>query len=134
MVKWGRLHVSTALMLLCWTSAWASRFSFLKYEVDDGLANNSVRCIVQDSIGFMWFGTADGLSRFDGKQYRNYYRDSSDPDALGNSSVYALYVAAGGKLWVGTAGGVLSIFTILFTTASGVFPSKPKIMCSSAAV
>ena len=46
------------------------------------------------------------LSRFDGKQYRNYYRDSSDPDALGNSSVYALYVAAGGELWVGTAGGV----------------------------
>lgn len=96
----------TVLLLLCWTSGRANRFAFLKYEVDDGLSNNTVRCVVQDSLGFMWFGTADGLSRFDGRHYRNYYRDADNPKALGNSSIFSLYVAGDGRLWIGTASGI----------------------------
>lgn len=96
----------TILMLSCWTPGWASRFAFLKYDVDNGLSNNTVRCVAQDSLGFMWFGTADGLSRFDGRHYRNYYRDADNPNALGNSAIYSLYVAPGGQLWIGTANGI----------------------------
>ena len=43
------------------------------YTMDDGLAANRVYSILQDSCGFMWFGTDDGLSRFDGIAFKNYY-------------------------------------------------------------
>jgi hypothetical protein len=42
------------------------------YSVNDGLANNVVRCVFQDSKGYLWFGTFDGLSRFDGYRFTNY--------------------------------------------------------------
>lgn len=105
MLKRGRVIVLTVLMLFCWAYGRAERFAFLKYEVDDGLSNNTVRCVVQDSLGFMWFGTADGLTRFDGRHYRCYY-GGDGPAALGNSAVYSLYVDAGGFVWVGTGSGV----------------------------
>lgn len=101
-----RVVALTILLLSCWTPARASRFAFLKYEVDNGLSNNTVRCVAQDSLGFMWFGTADGLSRFDGRHYRNYYREADNPKALGNSSIFSLFVATGGELWIGTASGI----------------------------
>src|SRR4026207_765737 len=46
--------------------------SFIKYTVYDGLVANPVRCIYQDSKGFLWIGTYDGLSRYDGYKFTNY--------------------------------------------------------------
>ena len=49
-------------------------FSFKKYQVEDGLSHNTVWCAIQDSYGFIWLGTSDGLNRYDGrgnKVYRN---------------------------------------------------------------
>ena len=51
----------------------AQRIFSTSYTMDDGLAANRVYSILQDSCGFMWFGTDDGLSRFDGITFKNYY-------------------------------------------------------------
>lgn len=51
----------------------AQRIFSTSYTMDDGLAANRVYSILQDSCGFMWFGTDDGLSRFDGIAFKNYY-------------------------------------------------------------
>ena len=53
-------------------------FSFKKYQVEDGLSHNTVWCAIQDSYGFIWLGTSDGLNRYDGrgnKVYRNVLND-----------------------------------------------------------
>lgn len=86
----------------------AEKLMFYKYEIDKGLSHNTVRCIMQDSDGFMWFGTADGLSRFDGRQYKIFPNEDiqTRENQLGNNSIYSLVQDDEGHIWVGTARGV----------------------------
>jgi len=80
------------------------RFEHL--SVEDGLAQESVLAIVQDSDGFMWFGTQSGLSRYDGYRFTNYRNVVGDPKTLVNNWVRVLYVDRKGRLWIGTDGGL----------------------------
>lgn len=59
--------------------------------------------IIQDRLGFMWFGTREGLNRYDGLAFRVYRKDNS---GLGKNFVTALYEDSGGRIWTGTDGGV----------------------------
>ncbi|MFD1468539.1 two-component regulator propeller domain-containing protein [Hymenobacter caeli] len=73
----------------------------------DGLADNTVQCIAQDRQGFLWVGTQDGLSRYDGSAFRTFRADARQPGALAGNFVRALAPdAARGGLWVGTGSGV----------------------------
>ena len=47
-----------------------STYSFKHYNINNGLSQNTVHCILQDRMGFMWFGTKDGLKRFDGTSFK----------------------------------------------------------------
>ena len=68
----------------------------------DGLPNNDVRAIVQDRRGFLWFGTQEGLVRYDGTSVRVYRPRENDPTSISAGYVTALAVDPTGKLWVGT--------------------------------
>lgn len=68
----------------------------------DGLPNDQVRAILRDKRGFLWFGTQDGLSRFDGVRFRNYGTD----DGLPTASILSLLETRDGTLWVGTETGL----------------------------
>ena len=70
--------------------------------VKDGLSQNAVYAILQDRQGFMWFGTADGLNRYDRQRERFTRFD------LGHNYVTSIQEDIGGILWVGTRGGGLS--------------------------
>ena len=70
-----------------------------------GLAQNTVRCILQDSKGFMWFGTQDGLSRYDGYKFITYKQEPNNSDSLINNEINALCEDNSGMLWIGTIGG-----------------------------
>ena len=61
------------------------RFTHLTSE--QGLSNDIVRCILQDSQGFMWFGTQDGLNKYDGYTSTAYRHLRSDPDSLSNNTI-----------------------------------------------
>jgi signal transduction histidine kinase/ligand-binding sensor domain-containing protein/DNA-binding response OmpR family regulator len=74
--------------------------------VADGLSSNTVRSIIQDNRGFMWFGTENGLSRFDGRSFKNFRSVYGDSTSLGNNYVYTLYEDRQGRIWTGTEGGV----------------------------
>ncbi|MBI5471338.1 MAG: hypothetical protein HY961_03235 [Ignavibacteriae bacterium] len=76
---------------------------------DNGLSQNSVHSIYQDSIGFMWFGTADGLNRFDGYTIESYSRDATkgNPTTTDRAGAIAEW---NGRLWVGWDMGGLSWF------------------------
>ncbi|MFL6672390.1 MAG: two-component regulator propeller domain-containing protein [Massilia sp.] len=84
----------------------APTLRFEHLSVEDGLAQESVLSIVQDSDGFMWFGSQNGLSRFDGYRFTNYRNTVGDPRTLANNWVRVLLVDRKGRLWVGTDGGV----------------------------
>lgn len=80
------------------------RFSISKIDNSDGLSSNNVKAIHQDRFGFMWFGTKNGLNRYDGLSVRRY--NCYDPVAKrGNNNISSLY-ERNDTLWVGTDRGV----------------------------
>lgn len=93
------------IIMLCSSKLSASDFYFKNYKVEDGLSQNTVFCIHQDQSGLMWFGTNDGLNRFDGYNFK-IYRRSNDSTSIGNSKISCLTEDKSGHLYVGTAIGV----------------------------
>ena len=73
----------------------------------EGLSQGAVRAVMQDSQGFMWFGTEDGLDRYDGYELRHFIHKPGDANTLPNNWVSALMRDSSGTLWVGTDGGGL---------------------------
>ena len=74
---------------------------------EDGLSSNTVRCILQDSLGFMWIGTQDGLNRYDGNSFTVYRYDPDDPFSLRDDFIESMYEDRSGVLWIGTQAGWL---------------------------
>jgi len=66
------VHLFCALFLFHAAEAFTQRLSFRHYDIRDGLAHRRVGCIHQDRKGYIWFGTWEGLSRFDGYRFTNY--------------------------------------------------------------
>ncbi|MEM7351966.1 MAG: two-component regulator propeller domain-containing protein, partial [Acidobacteriota bacterium] len=87
-------------------AARAMRFEHL--SIEDGLSQSVVNTILQDSTGFLWVGTQNGLNRFDGYGFTVYRHEARDPTSLASDWVLVLREAPSGDLWVGTEGGGLS--------------------------
>ena len=83
---------------------------FQRVTVEDGLSQSVVNCALEDHRGFMWFGTMDGLNRYDGKEFRVYRPNPADPSALANGYIWSLYEDRQENLWIGTNGGGLHRF------------------------
>lgn len=79
------------------------QYIFRSVDVDDGLSQNSVMDIIQDRTGFVWFGTKDGLNRYDGDEIRRFSPDNAIP---GNEFVTSMCEDAEGRIWVGTTAGM----------------------------
>lgn len=73
-------------------------FQVRNYTITDGLPSSKVTCSLQDSRGFMWFGTQDGLTRFDGYEFKSFFIEDGLPD----NRIEALAEDDSGTLWVGT--------------------------------
>ncbi len=76
-------------------------YHFDNYSVKEGLAQSSVYAIAQDDKGFLWLGTASGLSRFDGKEFINY----STEDGLADGAVKVIHIDTAGTMWLGHVDG-----------------------------
>jgi len=91
---------------------------FQRFSIQEGLTHNSVLCMIQDRRGFLWFGTYDGLNRFDGYQFKEYNHDYQDTTSISQNLITDLHEDSKGRIWVGTAGtGLCSMdpFTEKFT-------------------
>ena len=84
----------------------AQEYYFKHYQVENGLSNNSVNCSMQDKKGFLWFGTINGLNRFDGYRFRIYRHNHDDSTSIGSNFIRCLYEDKKGFLWVGTNKGI----------------------------
>src|SRR5215813_406700 len=106
----SRRRVLSALILFSLSlyislgSALAQQLSIRHYGVSEGLANNRIVAIHQDAKGYIWFGTYEGLSRFDGYRFVNY----STRDGLGHSLINNIAEDGNGHLWLATNGGGVS--------------------------
>ncbi|MDR2145959.1 MAG: response regulator [Tannerella sp.] len=81
-------------------------FYFRHFSVENGLPQNTVNCIFQDQSGLMWFGTKDGLSRYDGYAFLNFRRDKDNPNSIGNNFIRSIFQKDSATLLVGTDNGV----------------------------
>jgi ligand-binding sensor domain-containing protein/signal transduction histidine kinase/DNA-binding response OmpR family regulator len=83
-----------------------SNYYFRSLEVEDGLSQNMVYSIIQDQLGFMWFGTQDGLNRYDGYTFKVYKENPNNSLSIGDKAIFSLFEDDEGEIWVGTANGV----------------------------
>ncbi len=81
---------------------------FRHFTVADGLSDARTRALLQDSRGFLWVGTVDGLDRYDGLRFRTFRHDASVAGSLGQGVPAALAEDGQGRIWVGLLGGGLS--------------------------
>lgn len=81
-------------------------FHFQRLGIDDGLSQSTVLSILQDRKGFMWFGTANGLNRYDGYSLTIYKHNPMDSTSLSNDWIGSLYEDIDGILWIGTNEGL----------------------------
>jgi PAS domain S-box-containing protein len=105
-----RLLALTLTWLLAWAPglATASDIRFTHLTSADGLSQASVQSILQDRHGFMWFGTQEGLNRYDGYEVVVFAHDPEDAQSLPNNWIWALHEDRAGSLWIGTDGGGLA--------------------------
>ena len=75
-------------------------------SVEDGLSQSTVHCIAFDAEGYAWFGTEDGLNRFDGYTFTTYRSVAGDPSSLSDNFISCLAVGRSGAIWVGTQQGL----------------------------
>lgn len=74
---------------------------FSKLSVDEGLSQSTVFDIVQDSLGYMWFATQDGLNRYDGSKFTVFRMDEKDPSSIAFQYIRSLFVDSKNDLWAG---------------------------------
>ncbi|MCU0288603.1 MAG: hypothetical protein MUF15_19700, partial [Acidobacteria bacterium] len=86
------------------------RYNFEKISIAEGLSQNSIFAILQDSRGFLWFGTEDGLNRYDGYTFKVYKHNPDDPHSLSSNWIRSIYEDHSGTIWIGTQGGGLNKF------------------------
>lgn len=95
------------------SSALIAQNSSIKFDhltVNDGLSQNTVRSVLQDSRGFMWFGTEDGLNKYDGYTVTIYKHDPTDSTTISDNLIRCLFEDQSGTLWIGTERGGLNRF------------------------
>jgi methyl-accepting chemotaxis protein/ligand-binding sensor domain-containing protein len=86
------------------------RLHFARLTVENGLSQNFIRAILRDHKGFLWFGTENGLNRYDGYSIRVYQHDSKDSTSIANNRIACLFEDRDKRLWCGHVDGGISRF------------------------
>lgn len=94
------------ISLLHFSPVYGQQYYFNHYQVDQGLSNNFISCAVQDDDGFLWFGSKNGLNRFDGNQFKVYQSDPAVQNGLESNFIRQLLVYRDHTIWVGTDQGI----------------------------
>jgi serine phosphatase RsbU (regulator of sigma subunit)/ligand-binding sensor domain-containing protein len=107
----AKIFCLTLAFVLCLpikSPAQQQKVKFEHISLEHGLSQSIVRVILQDSKGFLWFGTQDGLNKYDGYNFTVYKYDPFDSNSLSNTDIWAIYEAPTEPeaLWIGTSGGL----------------------------
>ncbi len=116
-----RMHTLFLLLLvpvLC-AAQLPPDLKFDHISLKEGLSNFTATAIAQDKQGFLWFGTEDGLNKYDGYAFDQFLYEPSNTSGLPSPKITSLCVDGSGKLWIGTQGGL-----VVFDPMTGVFTRK----------
>ncbi|HXA47439.1 MAG TPA: two-component regulator propeller domain-containing protein, partial [Burkholderiaceae bacterium] len=106
-------------------AATAPSLQFRHFDEQNGLADLTVKSIVQDRQGFLWFAGQSGLSRYDGYRFSVYRNDFGNPGSLSDIAVQALHIDDQGRLWVGTRSGIQRYDPVADNFVSYLTESRP---------
>ncbi|WP_299547339.1 two-component regulator propeller domain-containing protein [Seonamhaeicola sp.] len=100
------------LLLVCnYYKIFAQNSAYFEHiSSGNGLSQNDVNCIYQDHQGFMWFGTHDGLNKYDGYDFTIYNLERNNPNSLTSNLIFTITSDDNGNLWIGTTGEGLNCF------------------------
>ncbi|MCB9266785.1 MAG: hypothetical protein H6558_17295, partial [Lewinellaceae bacterium] len=87
-------------------SGYSSRYSVEKFTHEQGLSDNTVNACLQSRKGYLWFGTNDGLNRYDGYSFTVYKHRPGDSTSISNNKINAMLEDEAGILWIATDGGL----------------------------
>lgn len=104
-IRWIGLGI---VCILPWKPCMGQYPTYLtdRYSIEHGLSQSVVKTLFQDSKGFLWIGTQEGLNRFDGYQFIDYRYDPNDTNSISNNSINAIIEDPEGNLWIGTQHGL----------------------------
>lgn len=127
------LLVGVILLFSSFANAGLDNIRFQRLALDQGLSQETVTAIFQDSQGYMWFGTQEGLNRYDGYQFSVYSHDDRVKHSLSNDWIMSIAESADNKLWIGTSNGGISIFDKNTSTFQHFkhHPSNPNSVSSN---
>ena len=108
----NRVLFIVAVLLFCPLFFNGQSYPFNYLTVKDGLSQHDVSCITQDSEGFIWIGTYDGLNRFDGYTIENFFHDNNNPQTLSSNRIRCLFEDTQKRLWIGTDGYGLNFYSL----------------------
>ena len=103
--------IQILLLTLSWPAPLYAANSDIQFEhitTEQGLSQSCILSILQDSQGFMWFGTQDGLNKYDGYQFTVYKYNEFDSHSISDNFITSIYEDKSGILWVGTGNGGLN--------------------------
>ena len=83
-------------------------YKFIEIGIEQGLSQSSVLAIYQDSEGYLWFGTANGLNKYDGYSFTVFTHDPLDPNSISDIGIKSIFEDDEGNIWIGTNNGVLN--------------------------
>ena len=101
-----RLVLVSLLMLILPTQLCAQSNQIRFEHIHQGLSQVTINTMLQDQQGFLWFGTQDGLNRYDGYRFKVFKHIPGKPNSLVNNHIQSLYQDKQGLLWIGTQGGL----------------------------
>lgn len=96
------------LALILFGQSPPQKIKFRHLSLEDGLSQGSIYSILQDKEGFMWFGTEEGLNKYDGYKFTVYRHDPNDASSISSGSIFSICEDKDGTLWIGTDNGGLN--------------------------
>ena len=128
MLQIQRIHFIIILLLAfpCWAEAQYYNLSFRNYASNTGLSQSEVNCVFEDRNGMLWIGTSYGLTLYDGKEFKKYYKDINDSTSIGGNIITDIAQDKKGFLWFSIYNSGISRLNPVNKKFENFQPSKNK--------
>lgn len=110
-IHYYRHTLTIFIVLLSAGTSLSQKLNFEQITIDEGLANNNVNAIIEDDMGFIWFGTKDGLLRFDGYEHR-YFKTYDLDVQFASDNIRSLHEDKDHNIWIGSQKGGVSLYDL----------------------